>query len=254
MTMRTIAAMALLAATCLFGAAAAELRLGGIVVDLNGRPVAGAGVVLDAKRRRGADYVTVFSGGDGRFSFPAALTYFDAGHSTITARRIGFRQVGSSASADGDDVEVTLVVGTTRNLADAAPASAWLARMSDRAEKSAFVLNCVGCHQVPSAEVRDYAGLIADSGGEGQSEVRRQSWLSITRYMNYLSDWEFGRAKSGGPPEAQHAYSVGPGDAVSTTMTTHFADAMTDLAAYDYGAPLAVTPDTVIREYEVGGV
>jgi len=247
------AATALMAIGLLSAPAAADIGLGGIVVDLNGRPVVGAAVILDATGNQpGADFVTVFSGADGRFAFPEPVA--DAEQALVSLRRVGYRQVGSSVAVDGDSLFVTLVAGATGNVAGMAPASAWLARMSERREKSSFVLNCVGCHQVPSDAVRDYAGLIADAGGARQSEIRRQSWLSITRYMNYLSGWEFGRAHPGGLPDTAHAYTVGPGEAVAVTMATHFTDALAELPGYDYGATLAVTPDTVIREYEVPGV
>lgn len=253
MTRNMTVATVLLALACVPGTAVADTGIGGVVVDLNGRPVVGAAVVLDADEGvRGPDYVTVFTGGDGRFAFPDPVD--GVGQVTVRLRRVGYREVGSSATADGDGIFVTLVAAATGNVADAAPASAWLARMADRAEKSAFVLNCVGCHQVPSAEVRDYAGLIAEAGGTDRPEVRRQSWLSVAHYMNYLSGWEFGRANPGGPPPAAHAYTVGPGEAVAATMAAHFTDALATLPGYDYGAPLAVTPDTVIREYEVAGV
>ena len=253
MTNKQVVAAVLVAAGSLPGPVAADVSLGGIAVDLNGRPLAGAAIVLDAAGgRQGADFVTVFTGEDGRYSFPEPVA--DTAAANVTLRRAGYRQVGSSAAADGDDVFVTLIAGAAGNVADTAPASAWLARMSDRAEKSSFVLNCVGCHQVPSAAVRDYAGLVADAGGLARPEVRRQSWLSITRYMNYLSGWEFGRANTGGPPDTAHAYSVGPGEAVAATMASHFTDALGELPGYEYGAPLAVTPDTVIREYAVPGV
>ena len=71
--------------------------------------------------------------------------------------------------------------------------------------------------------------------------------------MNYLSRWEFGRADPAGPPEPERAYSVGPGEEVADIMARHFTDAMDEVSGYGYGAPLAVTTDTVIREYEVPG-
>jgi streptogramin lyase len=71
--------------------------------------------------------------------------------------------------------------------------------------------------------------------------------------MNYLSAWEFGRANPAGPPDAERAYAVGQGKEVAAIMARHFVGPMDELSGYDYGAPLTVTKDTVIREYEVPG-
>jgi streptogramin lyase len=232
---------------------AADVELAGIVVDLNGRPVPQAQVSLrGAADDRGADVVTVFTGDDGRFALPEPAP--SAAADRLSARHLDFEQIAASARVDGDEVEATLVVTRRPNQAEAAPASAWLTRIGDRREKANFVLNCVSCHQVPSPEVRDYAGMIADAGGTAEDDIRRRSWLSITHYMNYLSGWEFGRASPGGPPEAQNAYSVGPGEEIAATLSDHFPGEMNELRNYGYGAPVIVTPDTVIREYEVPGV
>jgi streptogramin lyase len=172
----------------------------------------------------------------------------------IHARALGYEQLDVLTENRGNDgVEVTIVMRKTSNQAAVAPASAWLHGIADRNEKARFVRNCVGCHQVPSAAVRAYAGQIADVDVADPVVVRQQSWMSIVRYMNYLSGWEFGRANPAGPPDAEHAYYVGPGEEVAATMAKHFTGAMDELSGYEYGAPLIVTEETVIREYEVPG-
>jgi streptogramin lyase len=95
--------------------------------------------------------------------------------------------------------------------------------------------------------------MIADSAGGDSLSAREQSWYAIVQYMNYISSWEFGRADPAGPPDPEHAYAIGPGREIAATMATHFTNAMQDHSGYRYGAPLIVTSDTVIREYEVRG-
>jgi streptogramin lyase len=234
--------------------AQAGSRIDGIVLDLNGRPLAQAQVSLDAPdTHAGADVITVFTIADGSFSFPSPINGFDTSDPKLRARALGYEQLSLSIEPDEDSLDVTIVMRNSPNQADVAPPSAWLAHINDRAEKARFVNNCIGCHQVPSPAVRNYAGLIADVDTADPATVRKQSWLSIVHYMNYLSRWEFGRANPAGPPDAERAYSVGPGEEVAAIMAEHFVGAMDELSGYVYGAPLLVTKDTVIREYEVPG-
>jgi streptogramin lyase len=239
----------------LSASAHAGVSIDGTVVDLNGRPLAQAQVSISTpESHAGADVVTVFTGDEGRFSFPESITELDPVNPGLNVRKLGYEQLNVSATNTGDNaVDVTIVMRRTSNLAAVAPASAWLTGIDDRDEKARFVRNCVGCHQVPSAAVRAYAGQIAAVDIADPATVREQSWLSIVRYMNYLSGWEFGRANAAGPPDAEHAYYVGPGEEIAETLARHFTGTMEQLSGYEYGAPLVVTPDTVIREYEVPG-
>ena len=238
---------------CLQANAESSLAVAGNVVDLNGRPLAQAQVSIEtADSHAGADIITVFTGGDGSFSFPEDIAADGRIEKALTVRVLGYEQLEVSVAEDGGDrVNATIVMRKTSNQANVAPASAWLASITDREEKARFVRNCVDCHQVPSGEVRAYAAQIDAVDNADRAAVRQQSWLAIVHYMNYLSGWEFGRANPAGPPEAEHAYYVGPGEAVATTMARHFTDAMDEISGYDYGAPSIVTRDTVIREYEV---
>jgi streptogramin lyase len=235
----------------------AGIQISGVVLDLNGRPLAQAQVSLTtADSHAGADVITVFTGPGGNFSFPESISAVTATDLGLSARVLGYEQLTVStkaADASDDAIDVTVIMRSTPNQATVAPASAWLTGINNRAEKAKFVLNCVGCHQVPSPPVRAYAAQIAAVDAADPRTVREQSWLSIVHYMNYLSGWEFGRANPAGPPDAEHAYSVGPGEELAATIAEYFTGAMDELSGYEYGAPLIVTKDTVIREYEVPG-
>jgi len=244
-----------LAALLLSPWAWAGLQIGGIAVDLNGRPLPQAQVsIRTGDEHRGADYITVFTGTDGRFDFPEPVATVDESGLGLEARVLGYEQISVNEAQAGEDTrDVTIVMRPVSNQAAVAPASAWLAGIEERGEKARLIQNCAGCHQAPSPAVRNYAGLIEAVPTAQHDEARRQSWLAITKYMNYLSSWEFGRANPDGPPPPDHAYTVGAGEEVAETMTQHFGGAMDRISGYDWGAPLIVTGSTLIREYEVPG-
>jgi len=230
-------------------AAFADVDVSGRVVDLNGAALAQAMVSLEtASSHAGADVITVFSDADGHFRFPEPINGVDS----LTVRALDHEMLRPvEVPADGN-AEIIVVMRRRNNQADVAPASAWLAGI-DREDKALFIRDCVGCHQVPSTEVRTYAGLIASVPTGEPSEARLQSWHSIVQYMNYISSWEFGRANPSGPPDPENAYSVGSGEAIASIMAEHFVGAMDSLDGYEHGAPLIVNEDTRILEYEVTG-
>ena len=221
----------------------------GTIVDLNGRPVGHGLVSIDMGAAPGADFVTVFADGDGNFLLPPDVDAGERLGDRISVRAMGYAQ---SRVVEAPD-RLTVIMRAAANQAAAAPASAWLIAIEDRSEKARFVRNCVGCHQVPSPAVRAYAAQIDEVGGANAAAARAESWLSIVRYMNYLWLWEVGRANPDAPPDPHSAYSVGPGEEIAATMSTHFAGRMDRIEGYAYGAPVIATPDTVIREYEVDG-
>lgn len=230
------------------------MHIDGLVLDLNGRPMQKAQVSLTTPAAHsGGDVITVFTDTDGNFSFPNAIAGIGEAAPDLSARVLGYEQLSLSATEADGTLDVTIIMRSDPNQAAVAPSSAWLSGIGDRAVKAKLVNNCIGCHQLPSPAVRAYAGQIAAVESADPASVRKQSWLSIVRYMNYLSGWEFGRANPNGRPDAEHAYTIGPGEEVAAIMAEHFSGAMGELSGYDYGAPLITTRDTVITEYEVPG-
>ena len=225
--------------------------LDGQVIDLNGRPVAGAMVTL-ALPQPGPTALTVYSDATGRFRFPDRNSF-----GPIVAKSVDLRALDHTllearvANPATGRTELTLLARPTTNQAHAAPASAWLARKGGHEAASTFVLDCIGCHQVPAPQFRTYAGLIADVPGIDRAKVAHDGWKAMVHYMNYVSAEEFGRGPDVGPPDAVNVYSVGDGDRVINYLTEHFPDRMNEVSGYAWGAPLAVTPRTVITEYEV---
>lgn len=228
----------------------------GHVLDLQGNPLVRTMVSFaDEKKQNGADYITVFTGKDGEFRIPGTFTRIDADHPPLSVRALGYQHLHTTAAINagikGDrTVELTVIMRRTPNYAPVAPASAWLANLDAR-EKEQLVNSCVGCHQVPAPEVRGYAKLVASVTGANPVEVRNQSWAAIVKYMNFISAEEFGRGVNAAPPDANRVYAVGDGDAISSILSRNLTGTMDTLDGYSYGASLAVTPSTVIREYVI---
>ena len=222
----------------------AASALAGRVVDLNGQPVKQSMVTLtNGAGQRGPTAVTVFTDESGRFQFPAGAS------GTPTAHALGYNMLEAVRSDPAGDL--TFIMRPTANEAGIAPASGWLARISDPNDKTQVVMRCVGCHQMPAPEVRAYAGMIHDVANADAEAARLQSWHAMVQYMNYLSAWEFGRGGGGPPPEPARVYSGGAADSTAALLARTMPGSFRDLEGYNYGAPLLVTARTVIREYEV---
>ena len=226
----------------------------GTILDLNGNPVSGAMVTLTPSWP-GPTAVTAFSDARGRFMLPEQVNYRPGGEFGIAIRALGHELVDSSHDGDADAVNLTVIAKATVNQAASAPASAWLQGKADHDTTSRFVLDCVGCHQVPSPEFRAYAAAIADiiddMPGADTETIRQQGYDALVKYMNFLSAEEFGRGPDAAPPDASRVYEVGDGPRVIDFLSEHFTDRMESVSGYDWGAPLAVTPETAILEYEV---
>lgn len=236
---------------------ATAATLGGQVLDGNGNAVAQVAVIYTRPAGAvGSSVVTVFSDSSGRFRFPDDYPEASAPAAKLTTRALGYRLaevLPASRPSDTGALEFTLLMAREDNQADTAPASAWLNRIADRAEKSAFVMDCIDCHQVPASEQRAYAAAIIDQHAPDPDLARSESWKSIVKYMNYLSNWEFSRGGRANDQklDAEAVYSVENGDAVAKTLTRHFTDRLDRISGYQWGAPLLANASTAIWEYEI---
>ncbi len=247
----TVMATAMLLAGAYKGATAASLQ--GHVVDANGKAVSGAMVTVVAPVP-GPTALTAFSTADGSFHFPADGNYGDGTKLTVSIRVLGYELDTTRINVTGkQDIQLTVITRATDNQAASAPASAWLGQSADQEAVSTFVMDCVGCHQVPAVHLRNYASAIADIPGADRHDIAHQGWTAITQYMSLLSAEEFARGPEAKPVDVKNVYSVGDKSRVINFMTDHFTGRMNEIHGYSWGAPLAVTADTVIREYEVPG-
>jgi cytochrome c len=226
----------------------------GIVVDGNGAAVPDVQLVMTRSApAAGARAITVFSGRDGRFDFPGDYPEITGSTVDVKARTLGFRQANLVAKRSGNAVSLTLVLAKEENQVDVAPASAWLARITDRAQQSKFIMDCIDCHQIPGPEVRNYAALIHDSRSADPHVARAESWKSIVKYMNYLSGWEFSRGRRGESEKlnADAVYGVSNGEDTAALLARLFDDRLDRITGFSWGAPSIATPRTAIWEYEV---
>jgi streptogramin lyase len=251
--LRLVKGRSLTAAALLVPLVCSGADIKGQISDLNGQPL--PQVMVTAERQdgaTGADAVTVFSDGAGRFSMPVSAAA--GGSAGLQARALGYAQVSVSppaGDAGTDSPTFNIVMRRTANLADVAPASAWLNTMDGEA-RSRLIVGCISCHQVPSPEVRAYAAAIDAIGAPDPAAARLQSWAAAAKYMNLLWSEELARGRADvGMPDVAHAYSIGDVDGVAALLSGNFQGPMQTLSAYEYGAPLAVTAATTIREYEV---
>lgn len=225
--------------------------LSGRVIDLNGQAVAGAMVTV-MPALPGPTAMTVFSDAGGNFQFPARDNSGAGRDIKLSLRALGheFLESRTTVAANGD-LQLTVLARPTTNQVQSAPPSAWLGAVGDHESKSLFILDCIGCHQVPAPQFRAYANAMADVPGEARADITHRGWAALVNYMNYVSAEEFGRGPEAAPPDAKNVYSVGDDDRVISYMTTNFPARMNEVSGYKWGAPLAVTTRTSISEYEL---
>lgn len=216
----------------------------GRITDLNGAPLAQAMVTLTKlPQTAGATATTVFTSGAGEFSFPA-----DAPRGTLHVRLLNYQQMGSAVPAGPD--ALSIVMRPEANQAGTAPASAYLKDMKDAAHRETLVMTCVACHQLPAPEVREYAKLLDDTPSTQTADARELAWRAVVKQMNYVSNVEFGRAGNL-VPSGDKVYSGGDPVPTAKILTEALRGPMNEVRGYSYGAPLIVTPQTSIREFEV---
>ena len=136
--------------------------------------------------------MTVFTGSDGRFSFPPDTPSLES-IARLEARKLGFRQVEAAEGTSPVGERQTLYVEPVADIAGQVPSSAWLAQMPSGDERNITIASCSSCHQMASPRVREYAAQIeaATNGPDGDARaleqwrkvVRHESWRTIVKYM-----------------------------------------------------------------------
>lgn len=231
-----------------------EITVRGQVLDTNGRAVKQAQVTMvPGAFASGPTAITVFTDDSGGFVFPEPITVVNNTGPSISVRALGYKQLHPTRAAGDGDSALTILMQHSVNQAGVAPASAWLKMIQDPLERNEMVMACVGCHQHPAPEVREYASAIHAVAGADPGQVRKQSWGSIVKYMNFLTTEEFGRGNArvaAFNTKQAYTFSLGKRDATDL-LCKYLTGPLDHVEGYEYGAPLAVTPSTVIKEYEV---
>ena len=222
----------------------------GHVYDLNGKALSQAMITVSMDPGQpGPSAITTFTDENGRFQFPD----YAGSSTTPTAKALGYRQVDTVTKHVADGVDVTVIMRFERNQNGVAPASAWLAHISDPKDRMTLVMNCTGCHQMPAPAVREYAKLTYDTASGEPAAT--QSWHALTKYMNRV----VGQATAvylgvdGQSPEAANLEQILgiDADAMAPLLARSLVGPMDRVEGYQYGVPVIANSHTVIREYEV---
>jgi streptogramin lyase/cytochrome c551/c552 len=244
----------------------------GMVLDLNGRTVPQAMITLDrGAQARGASHITVFSNTEGRFVLPTLPAGTRMADWHISVRALGYRPVSPAADpvslldvarVQEDVYDLLFVLQPVANRAATAPASAWLQALPDERSRHLLISECVGCHQFPTAQVREFAAALDRVPSGDPLRVRRDAWHLIIRYMRA----RFVEGLPQGSPVSLDTVpfevitnpslgvtSAADEDALVELLATGLPDRLDTLASYEFGAAYALTPRTVIREYQMAG-
>ena len=227
---------------------AAALANSGQVVDAAGKPVVHAMVTLQpAQMTLGASTFTVFTDADGRYTLPAKAT-----GTQLSVRKIGYTSVIVDPA---QAAKVTLAA--TANIANQVPPSAWLPRTgADDLARANTVLQCTGCHQLPSEKMQRYSMML-----DGKSEAEKQAaWKAMINYMR-VKFVQIGPDQTLYDPTRMDFKTVlDPANGffdthdeaqISEFLAKHLPTRFDQLDEFDYGAPLGVTSQTLMREIQL---
>jgi virginiamycin B lyase len=111
------------------------------------------GVLVSATKAGSNITVTVVTGADGRYSFPA--NRLGPGQYTLAVRAVGYEldqpqaiEVSAVESPDQKAATKDIKLGKTKDLAAQLSNVEWLASIPGTDQQKAQLLNCVGCHRV----------------------------------------------------------------------------------------------------------
>src|SRR5438552_9171835 len=104
------------------------------------------GVVISARKDGSTISISVVTGAQGRFSFPAAR--LEPGHYTLKARAAGY-EIDEPRAADvaaGSLASADIKLRKVKNLSAHLTNAEWMMSMPGTDEQKRFLLNCNGCH------------------------------------------------------------------------------------------------------------
>lgn len=234
------------------------LELHGKVIDTSGKSLSGVLMrVTPATLVVGGRSVSMFSGNDGTYQLSEPDMDNSIKH-TLSAHLIGYESVQAmaidQATSTKAGLRVDLTLKPTKNLADQAPASAWMQSFPDDADSRHALWQCAGCHQLPSPKMQRYAALTKKTSLAG----RVATWHAMIQYMR-IKTFDLGPENSAWPTTPQEvkanpiysSYDSEDETIIARTLAAHLPTSYTSLKSYNPHAPLGVTPRTVIREYQM---
>lgn len=240
--------------------AAASANIVGTVRSGSNEPVAEVMITTSSEGTAG-NTVTVFSDNEGRFEI-ADTRDAKSGPLTVKASKFGLRTDAIEMSSGDGGATATTTIAVTMS-ADAgppefAPPSAWFAHKDKSEGQRVTMMQCVLCHQFPTARVRAFAATFSDT----PHDVRLQAWKSMVYRMAHLFDKTFDEFSEPGDHRAGPRASPGGayvqdgmiGDLDQATIAAYLASEMPkkiELAAYSAAQVPELTVGTEIREYEM---
>lgn len=245
-----------------FSAQSAEIS--GVITDTNDQPLAGVMVTLSPTNVVvGARSTSVFSDADGRYHITEPGG-FDPDALQLSAKMLGYttakpallRQFIPPAAGSGgaQALVANLSLKSTDNIATQVPASAWMQGFTDDADSRHALWICAGCHQLPDPKMQRFAELTAASS---QPE-REEAWRAMIQYMR-IKTYDLGPENSAWPEFPMEiktnpdysGYDLEDEKIIARSLARHLPTDYSRLNGYQPGAPLGVTPETVIREYQM---
>lgn len=239
-------------------APAGAVQVQGKIVDADGEPLVGVMVTVGPSTPVvGALSTSVFTGADG--SYRLSDRSKDETALTLSAGLLGYAPVGPSPLGQVGVLQdatrrADLALKRTDNVAGQVPASAWLQTFPDDADSRHALWICAGCHQLPSPKMQRYAAFTHDTALDG----RETAWHAMIQYMR-VKTFDLGPQGSAWPDfpyEVKADPSIAGYDRedeaiIARALAAHLPTDYTALKSYNPGAPLGVTPRTVIREYQM---
>jgi len=248
---------------------AATISLKGEVLDTDGKPVSHARVTFyPLPQSINMVATTVFSNATGKFIFPAALVTNATDDFSVMVNALNYDQLSlakgklsvteHAQNPESGVIELTVVMQHQANQALAAPASAWLKDVPNTDAKGKLLVDCVNCHQFPSPEVHNFIHSLNSIGGAESEQIRKQAWHEKIDHMSAIFADALARGRAGNEsaetvtaPASQEFFNHQDADEIIELLITQLSGGSEVLEGYEYGAPLAVTEKTVIREYQL---
>ncbi|MFP5465418.1 MAG: carboxypeptidase regulatory-like domain-containing protein [Gammaproteobacteria bacterium] len=239
-------------------APAGAVQVRGTIVDADGKPLAGVMVTVSPSAPVvGALSTSVFTGADGRYQLSDPNK--DETALTLAASLLGYAPVELTPLGQLGVMQDTVrradfTLARTDNVAGQVPASAWMQGFPDDGDSRHALWICAGCHQLPAPKMQRYAAFTRQTPLAG----REMAWHAMIQYMR-VKTFDLGPQGSAWPdfPYEVKAdpsiagYDLEDEQIIARALAAHLPTDYSTLKSYDPGAPLGVTPGTVIREYQM---
>ena len=216
--------------------------LSGVALSDTGQPM--EGVLVRAKAEGGTMAVTVVSGADGKYSFPAGR--LAPGNYQINIRAVGFdlKGPGKATVTAGKTTKLDVKLQKTADLGAQLSNGEWYNSWPGTTQQKSVAARCIYCHSLPTIvnshhDAKEFADVLKRMSNHPQGS----SLLNPFDYPNVIMDAEKKTAKKG---PVQEGISIGADEGAADVLT----DKMTlDTAAYLASINLGTDPKATTWKY-----